>query len=234
MASFICHARQVSMEKLFVINGNLLEQQRLRDYMTGGGNAKHCPPASMNYGAQEMPDATQQRILDVAIEIMGSDFATMQLYDNRRHGLRLVTNRGFPDFFAEQFAWVFPDSGTSCAQVLKTHRRVVIGDIDNCDLVIGTRENFRSAGIFAMQSTPLLHTDGHLIGMCSTHWRQPHRPNRAQLRLFDVWSRQLTDVLLQDDEVSRLLHDALTQIDRNRQLIDEFEQLTARKVKWLH
>lgn len=216
------------------LNEKLLEHLWLLGYMEAGGSRDL--PATLNFDGVAMPNlgATRQRILDVAIAIMGSDFATMQLYDQQRHGLRMVTNRGFPAFFAEQFAWVFPDSGTSCAEVLKTQQRVIISDIDSCDLVVATRESFRKAGIYAMQSTPLLDSDGHLIGMCSTHWGRPHQPRPTELQLFDVWTRQLADVLHTDGEVSRLLREAMAQMDRNRQLIDEFEQLTARKVKWLH
>ena len=176
-------------------------------------------------------DATQQRILDVAMAIMKSDFASMQLYDSQRHGLRMITTRGIPAFFVEQFAWVYPESGTSCAMVLQTRQRGIITDIDTCDFVAVAREDLRKAGIYAMQSTPLCDADGRLIGTCSTHWRRPHKPRRAELRLFDVWTRQIAEVLLHDDDVSHLLHEAFVQVDRSRQLIDELEQLMARKVK---
>jgi GAF domain-containing protein len=174
--------------------------------------------------------AATQRILDVAVTIMQSDFASMQVYDQKRHAFRLITNRGFSPAAAEQFAWIFPHSGTSCAQVLRTMQRKIVPDIDqDDDAVAAAREAFRGAGIHAMQSTPLC-SSGRLVGAVSTHWRSPHRPTDYQINVFDVWARQTADVFVRNTELTRLLQMAQAQLERSKQLTDQFERLLAKKV----
>ena len=38
-------------------------------------------------------------------------------------------------------------------------------------------ETYRQTGIRAVQSTPLVSRAGRLLGMISTHWRNPHQPS---------------------------------------------------------
>jgi GAF domain-containing protein len=57
------------------------------------------------------------------------------------------------------------------------------------------REAYLQAGMGAAQSTPLISRDGRLIGMLSTHWRQPHYPSESELRRFDILARQAADVV---------------------------------------
>src|SRR5262249_31428666 len=51
------------------------------------------------------------------------------------------------------------------------------------------------AGVRAVQSTPLISSAGHLLGMLSTHFGQPHRPGERELRLVDLLARQASDIL---------------------------------------
>jgi len=48
---------------------------------------------------------------------------------------------------------------------------------------------------WAAQSTPLVSRGGRLIGVISTHWRQPHHPGEGALRLLDVLARQVADLI---------------------------------------
>jgi PAS domain S-box-containing protein len=41
-----------------------------------------------------------------------------------------------------------------------------------------------------VQSTPLFSLSGKLLGMISTHWREPHQPTERALRRLDVLARQ--------------------------------------------
>jgi PAS domain-containing protein len=54
---------------------------------------------------------------------------------------------------------------------------------------------YRRSGIRAVQSTPLLSRSGRLLGMMSTHWREPHQPADHALRLLDVLARQAADLI---------------------------------------
>jgi signal transduction histidine kinase len=54
---------------------------------------------------------------------------------------------------------------------------------------------YRRAGIRAVQTTPLVSRRGAILGMLSTHWREPHEPSGRDLRLLDVLARQAADLI---------------------------------------
>jgi PAS domain S-box-containing protein len=145
-------------------------------------------------------NAVYDTILDTATAIMGSDFASMQmLYPERGPGgeLKLLGFRGFTPEAASFWEWVRPASESTCGVALRTGRRVVVSDVTTCDFLAGSEDLtcYLQTGIRAVQSTPLVSRGGKLIGMISTHWRQPHEPTERDLRLFDVLARQAADLI---------------------------------------
>jgi PAS domain S-box-containing protein len=156
-------------------------------------------------------DAIYQKVLDAAVEIMGSDFASMQmLIPDRCQGrgeLMLLAHRGFPPLSAETWKTVQSDTPCICGEALRTGQRVIVPDIETCQFVDGTSqmEAYRDAGIRAAQSTPLRSRTGRILGMISTHWRKPHQPSERALGLLDVLARQAADLIerRQTDEASR-------------------------------
>src|SRR5262249_39830004 len=44
-------------------------------------------------------------------------------------------------------------------------------------------------GVRAVISTPLMSSRGNLLGMISTHFREPHHPSERELRLLDILAR---------------------------------------------
>jgi two-component system NtrC family sensor kinase len=81
--------------------------------------------------------------------------------------------------------------------VLRAGARVVVPDTETCDFMAGTPdlEAYRRSGIRAVQATPLISRSGRLLGVLSTHWRQPHEPTERDLGLFDVLARQAADLI---------------------------------------
>lgn len=142
-------------------------------------------------------DALYHQILDAAISIMRSEMASMQMFDPERGALRMLAYRGFNQTFGTEFEWVTVDCGTSCAEALRSGKRVVVEDVEMCDFVKGSPslEGHLQNGILASQSTPLISRSGTLLGMMSTHWRAPHRPEERELRLLDVLARQAADLI---------------------------------------
>jgi PAS domain S-box-containing protein len=70
-------------------------------------------------------------------------------------------------------------------------------DIEACEAMADTADldAYRRSGIRAVQSTPLISRSGQLLGMISTHWRNPHQPTEFSLRPFDVLARQAADLI---------------------------------------
>jgi hypothetical protein len=141
-----------------------------------------------------------ERMLDAAVRLSGSDFASLQLLDADGDELLLIAHRGFPPDAAAFWDRVGVESGTTCGKALERHQRVVVSDIEAAPFIRDTIDFrvYRDAGIRAVQTTPLVSRDRRLLGMMSTHWRRAHHPQRIELDRFDLLARQVADVLAGD------------------------------------
>src|SRR5262249_33265849 len=137
--------------------------------------------------------------------------------------LLLLAFRGFNPEAAKFWQWVRVDSDTTSGMAVRTRKRIVVPDIETCDVMAGTpdRVMFMHTGIRACQTTPLLSRSGGLVGTISTHWAQPHEPSERDLRLFDILVRQAADLIeLRESEerYRRLYHD----VEQANRMKDEF------------
>jgi signal transduction histidine kinase len=138
-----------------------------------------------------------RQILDAAVAIMRADAGSIQMREAERDALELLVWQGFHPESAAFWQQVDLESSSSCGEVLRTAQRVVVSDIEMCDVMAGTSdfEACRRSGIRAVQSTPLVSRSGRLLGVLSTHWHQPHEPPERALRLLDVLARQAADLI---------------------------------------
>jgi PAS domain S-box-containing protein len=142
-------------------------------------------------------DSLYNRIIEAAIGLMSSDMASLQLLDPQRDQLRLLAWKGFHPQSAAFWETVHFNSACSCGLALATGARVVVPDSDTCDFMAGTADldEYRRSNIRAVQSTPLVSRSGQLLGMISTHWREPHQPTQRALWRLDVLARQTADII---------------------------------------
>jgi diguanylate cyclase (GGDEF)-like protein/PAS domain S-box-containing protein len=149
------------------------------------------------------------RVLDAAIGLMSADLGSMQTFHPDQRELRLLASRGFHPASAAFWERVHADSASACGMALSAGRRIIAPDIEACDSIWGTGdlEAFRQSNIRAVQSTPLVSRSGRLLGMISTHWREPHRPCERELRLLDVLARQAAD-LIERNQVETALRES--------------------------
>jgi signal transduction histidine kinase/FixJ family two-component response regulator len=152
------------------------------------------------------------KLVEAAATIMRSEYASMQmLYPERGSGgeLRLLAFRGFNPQAAKFWEWVRADSESTCGAALRTGKRVIAPDVEICDFMAGTEDlkTYLQTGIRAVQTTPLISRSGRLIGMISTHWREPHEPPETDLRRLDVLARQAAD-LIERAQAEAALRDA--------------------------
>ena len=145
-------------------------------------------------------EALYEQILDSAMAILHSDFASIQMFHPERgtNGeLRLLGHRGFNAEAAKRWEWVRPTTRTTCGEALCTGRRVVVPDVRNCDFMSGSEDldGYLGAEIHAGQSTPLVSRSGALLGMVTTYWREPHELSATELRALDVLARMAADLI---------------------------------------
>ena len=139
-------------------------------------------------------------IVDAAVTLMQSDFASMQmLYPERGTGgeLRLLAFHGFNPQAASFWEWVRADSKSTCGYALRDAQRIVAHDIEICDFMADSDDQrvYLETGIRACQTTPLIARAGNVLGMLSTHWRMPYQPSALEFRLFDILAKEAADVI---------------------------------------
>lgn len=122
----------------------------------------------------DVPDlaAVLPHILGEAMSLMGAERGNIQLRDPSDGSLVLVTQSGFGAEFLDQFA-VVDDGRSVCGLAARRCAQAVAPDVRDDPDYASHQSVFSTAGVRAVQSTPLLDHAGHMIGMISTHWPQP-------------------------------------------------------------
>jgi PAS domain S-box-containing protein len=141
-------------------------------------------------------DGCLKEILNVAIEITGADKGNVQLLNGDSETLRLVTQTGFDDPFVELFECGH-NGDSACAVALKSKQRVVVENIDKSEIYAGkpSLQAMHEADVLAVESVPLVSSEGNTLGIISTHFSHVHRPSEQELRLMDLLARQTADYL---------------------------------------
>jgi GAF domain-containing protein len=139
------------------------------------------------------------QVLDVAIGLTGADMGTLQRFDERADCLTIVASRGFSTEALTFFGVVRRDTNTTCAAALMRRMRVFVEDVSTSYLFVGTREldMLRAGGIAAVQSTPLISSNGHLWGVITTHFRETQIESEFDHAPLDRFALQVADSLEQ-------------------------------------
>jgi transcriptional regulator with GAF, ATPase, and Fis domain len=152
-----------------------------------------------------------EEVLNATIELQNADFGNVQLYNPENQALEIVAQRGFQPEFLDYFSSVREDEA-ACGRALQRRERVIIEDVETDTAFELHRQIATSAGFRAVQSTPLFSRNGELLGMLSTHFRQPHRPSERELRLTDLYIVQAAE-LIERNQARATLSQAFEEID---------------------
>lgn len=133
-------------------------------------------------------------ILAVATTIEGAGMGLLSLSDEQQDGLVIGASIGFDETFLNSIEFVKSGDGPYgiCFQ---EYRRVVIEDIEIDPAFEPYREVARVAGMKAVHCTPLITRSGKMIGVLSTHFREPHRPSDREIHLCNLCARQAVDFI---------------------------------------
>src|SRR5262249_39612228 len=111
--------------------------------------------------------------------------------------LRIVAQHGHQAPFLKFFESA-EKVGSSCGEGMRRGERVVIPDVEESALFAGKElAVLRAAGVRAVQSTPVTSRSGKILGMVSTHWGKPYRPDKHDLWRIDLLARQAADLIEQ-------------------------------------
>jgi PAS domain S-box-containing protein len=141
-------------------------------------------------------DKCLHEILDAAIAIAGADKGNIQLLEPEAGVLRIAAQRGFDPPFLKYFEFV-RDDPTTCSAAMRSGERVVVEDVTASPIFVRqpSLNVLIDAGVRAVVSTPLTSSAGNLLGMVSTHFREPRHPAERELGLIEILARQAADYL---------------------------------------
>jgi PAS domain S-box-containing protein len=161
--------------------------------------------------------------LENAIATVAADFGNMQLYNAQTGALGIVAQRGFREDFLVHFRTVRMDDSSACARAMLSGERVIVEDVLLDPEFEPHRQIAAAAGFRAVQSTPVRTRDGRVLGMLSTHFREPHRVSNRDQRLLDLYARHAADLIerIRSEE-------ALKEADRHK---DEFLALLGHELR---
>ena len=135
-----------------------------------------------------------KEVLEASMALLNADFGNVQLYDPKSHALKIVVQRGFEQDFLDYFDNV-QEGTASCGTALERRERVIVEDVLTDPVFAQHLPIINAAGYRAVQSTPLIGRGGEILGMISTHFRQPHRPSERELRFVDLYARQAAEMI---------------------------------------
>jgi PAS domain S-box-containing protein len=170
-------------------------------------------------------DALYQQILEAALSLTHSEMGSIHMFHAEKNQLRLLTEKGLDPDAVNFLGWVPVDSSSFCGMALAKAERIIVPDLDESGFMSGKEDLdfYRSSGVRASQSTPLISRGGRIVGVLSTHWREPYHPSERELRLLEVLVRQAADLIER-----KRTEEALRESDRRK---DEFLATLAHELR---
>lgn len=184
--------------------------------------------------AQRLLDAPNEpaaftELLDAVIRVQGADMGNVQVLNRLTGTLDIFAQRGFDPALLEPYMSLpADDDETVCGRANIAGERLIIEDVMTDDAYAAHRGLAVAADFRAVQSTPLISRTGEMLGIVSTHFRQPHRPSEEALRLTDLHVGYAAEVItrMRALEALRQSRDELEQRVSDR--TSELELQTAR------
>jgi hypothetical protein len=151
-------------------------------------------------------DKCLHEILDVGIAIAGADKGNIQLIEPDAVVLTIAAQRGFGPEFLKNFEKV-RDGPSACDAAMRSGERLVVEEVTTSEIFAGqpSMNVLVRAGVRAVISTLLISSAGNLLGIISTHFREPHHPSEWELSLMDLLARQAADYLERKHEPASLV-----------------------------
>ena len=131
------------------------------------------------------PRPLLDHLLTAAIAIDNAVGGSLQANERGSRNLTLVAVQGLGDAFIQHYMDIDRDDASACAQAMLERRRVVIRDVELDPVFARHLDVARQSGFRAVQSTPLIDDEHQLVGMLSTHFREPHHPSTESLQRLD-------------------------------------------------
>ncbi|HYF00153.1 MAG TPA: ATP-binding protein [Planctomycetota bacterium] len=156
-----------------------------------------------------------EEILAAALKVQPrADRGFVEILDAETGALTPVVSTGFREESLAVLGGVMPGEGNgACGTCVARRARVIVEDTDTDPIFADFRAEARAAGFRAVWSTPLFGRDGRILGVLSTHFREPHRPTDREIKVVELYARQAADHL-ENAELYEKVRSAKETLDR--------------------
>jgi|SRR5688572_17822416 len=139
---------------------------------------------------------TLDNLLTMALLMHKTNMGTIQLFDKTTGLLKIVTQQGFSHAFLEHFKEVSMTDNSACGRSLQTGKIVLIEDITADPLYTLHKKVALSAGYRSVQSTPLISSNGEIVGVLSTYFRTPRKFLEEELNSLREYGQHSADIIM--------------------------------------
>jgi PAS domain S-box-containing protein len=193
-------------------------EQRLAAELAGMNSLYHLTAQLL---ATEDLQSALQEVLTSAIALQRADMGCVHLYDAKSDTFKVAAQFGFEPTALDTLSTFDPHSASGRA--LLTESRVVIEDVELDSDYRHLLPFAKQAGYRAIQSTPLKSRRDVMLGILSTHFREPRQWEARELRMLDLYARQAADFI----EQMRLIQ-SMREADHRK---DEFLAMLAHELR---
>jgi PAS domain S-box-containing protein len=165
----------------------------------------------------DLPQALDE-ILVGAIELLGADMGIIRILDPTRSVLKIEAHRGFKHEFIDSLREVSAVIDSPCGRTLRSGERIVIANVEEDQHFTPFRPRAHSAGVRAVQSTPIMSRERAPLGTLTTHFRSVHMPGVQDLQLLDLYVQQAADIIERHKAEDALRESEERLRERNAQL----------------
>ena len=132
-------------------------------------------------------------LLQHGMMMRGTKAGTLQIVNNSNNTLEIISSFGLSEEFINHFRIVTCDDGSICGRALAKKETILIDDLTKDKsfarhLNLALQNNIR-----AVQSTPLISTNGTIVGMISVHFVAPKKIPRNNLQAFESFCTKAAD-----------------------------------------
>lgn len=136
-----------------------------------------------------------ENLLERAMTMHRTDMGYIHLFDRDTCTLLLAVQCGFDAAAIDNLHTVSITEQSPCISALRSGETVIVEDMETDANFLAYRAIAKVSGYRAVQSTPLTTRRGNLVGVLSTHFRQPRQFLPWEMKLLDMHARHAADVI---------------------------------------
>jgi two-component system CheB/CheR fusion protein len=170
-----------------------------------------------------------REILDASLDLHGTDWGAVHLYDRASNLLKMAVRRGGGDALAAASEGLdFVYSNAPAVRALREQSSLAVANLERELAPSPFRDQCLASGVRALLCIPLIARNGEHFGALTVYFREQRRPDERSTRITEFLVRQAADIIERmriEDERARMLRSeqlARRALDDAATMKDEF------------